>query len=235
MNSFMPISFFKFYHVQASRRKTFFLENLSRPYFFLKPTVITTSCVYIKPLFLFSHFQSLPKHHSQTSNSFLSIIKIVVPNILKNSFLLVKNRDGAVGKHVCCFNSRRKVPRYSYSRFLTTKQREWLLSKVVTLTLWIRLDRGIARLRPLSYPSTDVFLICFSLTSRVSLTNIQHKWIPELLQYQKTHASESDTPKYILVGNKADLGKESTASDKITEAEVQKFIKESESNSFRDS
>ena len=101
----------------------------------------------------------------------------------------------------------------------------------MTLTLWDTAGQeDYARLRPLSYPSTDVFLICFSLTSRVSLNNIQHKWIPELLQYQKTHASESDkTPKYILVGNKADLWNESTASDKITEAEVQKFIKDSES------
>lgn len=36
------------------------------------------------------------------------------------------------------------------------------------------------RLRPLSYPQTDVFLICFSCLSPQSLENVREKWIPEL-------------------------------------------------------
>ena len=145
----------------------------------------------------------------------------------------IQHRDGAVGK--TCLLLQYVDGKYQDTHIPTIfdnkAKRVTCEGKVVTLTLWDTAGQeDYARLRPLSYPSTDVFLICFSLTSRVSLNNIQHKWIPELLQYQKTHASESDkTPKYILVGNKADLWKESTASDKITEAEVQKFIKESES------
>ena len=36
------------------------------------------------------------------------------------------------------------------------------------------------RLRPLSYPGTDVFLLCFSVDSADSLDNIEEKWLPEL-------------------------------------------------------
>ncbi|OUM63759.1 hypothetical protein PIROE2DRAFT_43188 [Piromyces sp. E2] len=36
------------------------------------------------------------------------------------------------------------------------------------------------RLRPLSYPQTDVFLICFSVVSPTSFNNIKEKWFPEI-------------------------------------------------------
>ena len=54
------------------------------------------------------------------------------------------------------------------------------------------------RLRPLLYPSTDVFLMCFSIDSTDSLKNIHEKWIPEV------KSSCLDTP-VVLVGNKKDL------------------------------
>mmetsp|Transcript_20559 Transcript_20559/g.28846 ORF Transcript_20559/g.28846 Transcript_20559/m.28846 type:complete len:223 (-) Transcript_20559:148-816(-) len=53
-------------------------------------------------------------------------------------------------------------------------------------------------LRPLSYPGTDVFLVCFSLFSPESFHNVYKKWIPEINE----HAV--DTP-IIIVGTKADL------------------------------
>lgn len=34
-----------------------------------------------------------------------------------------------------------------------------------------------ARLRPLSYPHTDCFVVCYSLTSPVSLRNVSQKWV----------------------------------------------------------
>jgi len=52
-------------------------------------------------------------------------------------------------------------------------------------------------LRPLSYPGTDVFLICFSLSSPQSFDNVKEKWYPEI-----THNS-SGTP-WVLVGTKLD-------------------------------
>ncbi|KAI5843270.1 small GTPase CDC42 [Tricharina praecox] len=36
------------------------------------------------------------------------------------------------------------------------------------------------RLRPLSYPQTDVFLICFSVNSPASFENVKEKWLPEV-------------------------------------------------------
>ena len=35
-------------------------------------------------------------------------------------------------------------------------------------------------MRPLSYPDTDVFVLCFSLSDRASYENIRLKWLPEL-------------------------------------------------------
>lgn len=39
------------------------------------------------------------------------------------------------------------------------------------------------RLRPLSYPQTDVFLVCFSVTSPASFENVKEKWFPEVRRY----------------------------------------------------
>eukprot|EP00940_MAST-03C_sp_MAST-3C-sp2_P000629 g629.t1 len=154
-----------------------------------------------------------------------------------NPVKIVAVGDGAVGK--TCLLLKYVDGKYQETHIPTIfdnkAKRVNCDGKVVTLTLWDTAGQeDYARLRPLSYPGTDIFIICFSLTSRVSLNNIQHKWIPELLQYQKTHASESDKiPKFILVGNKKDLWEASTDADKITDEEVQKFIQESESDLIR--
>ncbi|TRY91246.1 hypothetical protein DNTS_000560, partial [Danionella cerebrum] len=39
------------------------------------------------------------------------------------------------------------------------------------------------RLRPLSYPMTDVFLICFSVVNPASFQNVREEWVPELQEY----------------------------------------------------
>ena len=54
------------------------------------------------------------------------------------------------------------------------------------------------RLRPLSYPGTDVILMCFSIDSPDSLENILEKWTLEVKHF--CHNSP-----IILVGNKKDL------------------------------
>jgi Ras-related C3 botulinum toxin substrate 1 len=58
--------------------------------------------------------------------------------------------------------------------------------------------RDYQMMRPLSYPQTDIFLICFSLVSPTSLESVEKVWIPEL----KEHCP--DVP-YVLVGLKSDL------------------------------
>uniref|UniRef100_A0A8C6S3Q9 Cell division cycle 42, like n=1 Tax=Neogobius melanostomus TaxID=47308 RepID=A0A8C6S3Q9_9GOBI len=54
------------------------------------------------------------------------------------------------------------------------------------------------RLRPLSYPQTDVFLVCFSVVSPSSYENVREKWVPEI-----THHCP-DVP-FLLVGTRTDL------------------------------
>ena len=54
------------------------------------------------------------------------------------------------------------------------------------------------RLRPLSYPDTDVILMCFSIDSPDSLENIPEKWTPEVKHF-------CPTVPIVLVGNKKDL------------------------------
>lgn len=54
------------------------------------------------------------------------------------------------------------------------------------------------RLRPLSYPQTQVFLVAFSIISPYSFENVKAKWWPEITH----HCPEVP---FILVGTKADL------------------------------
>ncbi|RXG55438.1 Ras-related C3 botulinum toxin substrate 1 [Armadillidium vulgare] len=69
----------------------------------------------------------------------------------------------------------------------------------VSLGLWDTAGQeDYDRLRPLSYPQTDVFLICFSVVSPSSFENVTSKWYPEI----KHHCPDAPM---ILVGTKIDL------------------------------
>ena len=51
----------------------------------------------------------------------------------------------------------------------------------VCLGLWDTAVNGdYDRLRPLSYPGTDVFLLCYSVINSTSLANVLTKWVPEV-------------------------------------------------------
>ena len=45
------------------------------------------------------------------------------------------------------------------------------------------LQEDYERLRPLSYPGTDIALICFSVNNIRSLENIEQKWVPEITHH----------------------------------------------------
>jgi len=64
------------------------------------------------------------------------------------------------------------------------------------------------RLRPLSYPRSDVILLCFSTISQVSFESVKQKWWPEVHHY-------IPSVPYILVGTKIDL-RETGAADPHT-------------------
>ncbi|KAK2763299.1 Rho GTPase [Arachnomyces sp. PD_36] len=76
--------------------------------------------------------------------------------------------------------------------------------KVVELALWDTAGQEeYDRLRPLSYPETDLLFVCFAIDCPVSLENVIDKWYPEVLHFCPT------TP-LILVGLKSDLRTKST-------------------------
>jgi small GTP-binding protein len=66
------------------------------------------------------------------------------------------------------------------------------------------------RLRPLSYPQTDCFLLCYSIVSPSSLDNCRQKWKPEITHY----CPES---RVLLVGLKKDLRNDSDIIARLSE------------------
>jgi len=82
----------------------------------------------------------------------------------------------------------------------------------VELALWDTAGQeDYDRLRPLSYPDTDVILMCFSIDSPDSLENIPEKWTPEVRHF-------CPNVPIILVGNKKDL-----RNDENTKRELMKM------------
>jgi len=87
--------------------------------------------------------------------------------------------------------------------------------KQVELALWDTAGQeDYDRLRPLSYPDTDVILMCFSIDSPDSLENIPEKWTPEVRHF-------CPNVPIILVGNKKDL-----RMDESTKRELAKMKQE---------
>ncbi|KAF6236105.1 hypothetical protein HO173_005733 [Letharia columbiana] len=71
--------------------------------------------------------------------------------------------------------------------------------KTVELALWDTAGQEeYDRLRPLSYPETDLLFVCFAIDCPNSLENVMDKWYPEVLHFCPT------TP-LMLVGLKSDL------------------------------
>ncbi len=71
--------------------------------------------------------------------------------------------------------------------------------KVVELALWDTTgSENFERLRPLTYPDTDVILMCFSVSCQDSLENIPLKWLPEVKHY-------CPGVPFLLVGTNRDL------------------------------
>lgn len=74
--------------------------------------------------------------------------------------------------------------------------------KPISLGLWDTAGQEeYDRLRPLSYPQSDVFLVAFSIDSRTSFENARAKWIPEVKHY-------CPGVPIVLVGTKVDLRKQ---------------------------
>jgi len=109
--------------------------------------------------------------------------------------------DGAVGKTSLLISYTRNAFPEDYVPTVFDNYTADVLfnGKPVTLGLWDTAGQeDYDKLRPLSYPMTDVFLVCFSIISNTSFQNVTDKWIEELKEHQP------DTP-IVLCGLKSDL------------------------------
>ncbi|GME66971.1 unnamed protein product [[Candida] boidinii] len=80
----------------------------------------------------------------------------------------------------------------------------------VELALWDTAGQeDYDRLRPLSYPDSNVILICFSVDAPDTLDNVQEKWISEVLHFCQ------GVP-IILVGCKIDLRNDPRTIEKLS-------------------
>ncbi|ELP90288.1 Rho GTPase, putative [Entamoeba invadens IP1] len=71
--------------------------------------------------------------------------------------------------------------------------------KKINLGLWDTAGQEeYTSLRPLSYPQTDIFVLCFSVIYKSSYTNVRDKWCKEVIHH-------CPTAKYMVVGTKSDL------------------------------
>ncbi|KAM9737431.1 cell division control protein 42 homolog isoform 2-T3 [Menidia menidia] len=87
--------------------------------------------------------------------------------------------------------------------------------KPYNLGLWdTAWHKDYNRLRPLSYPLTDVFLVCFSIISPSSFENVREKWVPEISHF-------CPGIPFLLVGTQMELRDDRSTLEKLARKKEQ--------------
>ncbi|KAF1742896.1 hypothetical protein MXB_351, partial [Myxobolus squamalis] len=170
------------------RRKTQILKEKKR---------ISVRLNHYSPLSFYTEF-SRKAQTSQVRQFFNSKFDIFMASVRKK---LVIVGDGSCGKtSLLIVFSRGQFPTVyvptvfeNYVADITVDEKRY------ELALWDTAGQeDYDRLRPLSYPNTDVILMCFSIESPESISNIKDKWTPEVKHF-------CPNVPIVLVGNKKDL------------------------------
>lgn len=89
---------------------------------------------------------------------------------------------------------------------------------VVELALWDTAGQeDYDRLRPLSYPDTDILLLCYNIQEEDSFSNVYEKWFPEVRHFCPNVPIQ-------LVGNKLDLRIEANYKEEEDTGEKKQFV-----------
>jgi len=141
--------------------------------------------------------------------------------------------DGAVGK-TCMLSvyARKGFPKkYIPTIFDNYSATVEVEGSPIQLHLWDTAGQEeFDKLRFLSYPDTDVFIICFSVDNLITFSNVREKWIQDV----KDHLRPTGRASVILAGTKCDLRQDLTRdrSTFVTEAQATALAKDINASAY---
>ena len=130
--------------------------------------------------------------------------------------------DGAVGKTCMLISyANNQFPEdYVPTVFDNYNANVMVANRTVGLGLWDTAGQeDFDRLRPLSYPGTHIFIICFSLVTPTSFDNVKTKWVEELRHF------DEKVP-ILLVGTKLDMRENPSTVSKLQKEGKQPITRE---------